>query len=403
MLVCLTVNHRNAPFDLLERLAAGAATVQRSLGEHDAVDGAIVLSTCNRFEVYVDTEHPDAIGMIAEAAGVDHAHLPTAGVLRGEAVARHLFSVSAGLESVVVGEDEISGQVSRALLAARDEGAVSPTLEMLFQRATKTSRGVKARTAIGGAGRSLVRLALELSSSRIADWAATRVLLVGTGQYAATTVVALRDRGAVDIAVHSPSGRAAAFAAKHGLRAHHDLGGALAEADIVITCTSGNDPVVTAPLLQPAHRRLLVDLGLPRNIDPAVAGIEGIELLDLETISLHAPLEALHATDDARRIVGDAVSEFVADAAVAPAVVALRGHVLDTLERELGRSGVTPEIESALRHFAGVLLHGPSVRARELAAQGQAGDFAAGVEAVFGVQATVAEASESEATRLRLA
>lgn len=395
VLACLTVNHRNASFDLLERLSVGAAQLQQTLIEHDAVDGAVVLATCNRFEVYLDTDRADAAQLVAQAVGVDAAELPAAALLRGDAAIRHLFSVSAGLESVVVGEDEISGQVGRALTEAREIGASSPRLEMLFQRATRTSRGVKTRTQLGGAGRSLVRLALELASSRFADWAETRVLLVGTGQYAATTVAALRDRGAEQIAVFSPSGRAEPFALKYGLTATRDLADAAAYADVVITCTSGNDPVLSASTLAPAHRRLLIDLGLPRNIDPDVATVPHIELLDLETIKLHAPLEELNATSDAHELVATAAAEFTAETLAAPSVVALRTHVLGLLDRELQRSGVTPEIEAALRHFAGVLMHGPSVRAREHAASGMADDFAAALDAVFGIDHQIVTRSDS--------
>lgn len=395
MLACLTVNHRNASFDLLERLSVGAAQLQQTLIEHDAVDGAVVLATCNRFEVYLDTDRADAAQLVAEAVGVDAAELPAAALLRGDAAVRHLFSVSAGLESVVVGEDEISGQVGRALTEAREAGASSPRLEMLFQRATRTSRGVKTRTQLGGAGRSLVRLALELASSRFSDWSDTRVLLVGTGQYAATTVAALRDRGAEQIAVFSPSGRAEPFALKYALTATRDLADAAANADVIITCTSGNDSVLSASTLAPAHRRLLIDLGLPRNIDPDVATVPHIELLDLETIKLHAPLEELSATSDAHELVETAAAEFTAEALAAPSVVALRRHVLGLLDRELHRSGVTPEVEAALRHFAGVLMHGPSVRAREHAAAGMSDDFAGALDAVFGIGHQIVTRSDS--------
>ena len=210
------------------------------------------------------------VDIIAEAAGLDPETLRSSATqLNGDEVAEHLFSVSAGLESVIIGEDEISGQVSRALLKARENGSTTPALEKLFQRATKTSRGVKTQTALGGAGRSLVRLALELASSRVADWAEVKVLLVGTGQYAATTVTALRDRGVEQIDVYSPSGRAVPFATKHSLEARTDMAAALADADIVITCTSRAEPVVTPAALE-AGRRLIIDLGLPRNVDPAV-------------------------------------------------------------------------------------------------------------------------------------
>jgi glutamyl-tRNA reductase len=180
-------------------------------------------------------------------------------VLGGGDVVQHLFAVSSGLESVVVGETEISGQVRRALEDARRNGTTTSELERLFQEAAHTSRGVKTRTRIGAAGRSLVRLGLELASSRITDWAQTRVLLVGTGSYAATTIAALRDRGAQHIQVFSPSGRAPWFAAKHDLVAATDLRTAIGTSDVVITCTSSEVPVVEACDLDDGARRIVID------------------------------------------------------------------------------------------------------------------------------------------------
>ncbi|MDM4763313.1 glutamyl-tRNA reductase [Galbitalea sp. SE-J8] len=411
MLLCLTANHRNASFDLLEALSTGAPAAQAALVESgEVVTGAVVLATCNRFEAYLDIDEPltaaravaveTTFEALAAASGVTLDALRSqVTVLDGDDVAHHLFAVTSGLESIVVGEDEIAGQVGRALDAARRGGTTSSALERLFQRASHTSRGVKNRTSLGGAGRSLVRLALELVGSRIADWSATPVLVVGTGQYAATTVAALRDRGVVDIAVFSPSGRGAAFALKHGLRHALELAPAIAAADVVLTCTA--NLAITAADVAPG-RRLIVDLGLPRNVDPGVAGVEGVALLDLETIGLHAPLEQLTATRDARAIVASAAADFAADARIDPAIVALRSHVLGLLETEVARAAKHDEdgrVEQALRHFAGVLLHGPSERGRELARAGEAAAFVTAVEALFGVEVPEAAASVGEAER----
>ncbi|WP_213816063.1 glutamyl-tRNA reductase [Glaciihabitans sp. dw_435] len=403
MLLCLTANHQNASFDLLEKLsfaAPGAATTL--VADSAIVEGAVVLATCNRFEAYLEIDDvlhasenaaANTINTMSAASGVDADALRNVlTVLRGDEVVEHLFAVSSGLESVVVGEDEISGQVRRSLERAREVGTTSSGLERLFQKATQTSRGVKTQTALGGAGRSLVRLGLELATSRVTDWAQTRVLLVGTGQYAATTVVALRDRGVVDISVFSPSGRAQAFALKHELRAQYDLSEAIGASDIVITCTAY--AAVDATVIPNDNRRLIIDLGLPRNVDPAVASLPGVELLDLETISLHAPVEALTAADDARALVGLAAADFAADRSVEPAIVALRSHVFDLLDAEIARArsrGAGDETEAALRHLAGVLLHEPSVRARLLAKEGRANEFVDGLDAVYGVRSALVQ------------
>ena len=406
VLLCLSANHHNASFDVLEKLSIGGPRAAETLvSEGGAVSGAVVLATCNRFEAYLDVVEPldvtsadaieNTVQVISRESGLSAEQLRMSlRILTGDEVAGHLFSVTAGLESIIIGEDEISGQVRRALEQARIAGTTSSALERLFQHAAHTSRGVKNRTALGGAGRSLVRLGLELASSRIVDWSTTPVLIVGTGQYAGTTVAALRDLGANRITVFSPSGRAAKFALRHGLEASVDLRSALADATVVITCTSSAVPVVTTALITPAHRRILIDLGLPRNIDPLVANIDNVDLLDLETVSLHAPIEELTATSDARALVNDAAFEFAARSAEqqsAPAIVALRTHIFDLLEAEISRARTRGDddgrIEAALRHLTGVFLHNPTVRARQLARGGDGRAITEAISTLFGVVA----------------
>ena len=408
VLLCFTSSHRTARFDLLERLERHSAAVGSALRAHDElIAGSVVLATCNRFETYLDVRDAPAgvsdavLESIATAADIPLAELrDSSTIFTGHDVAEHLFAVSSGLESVVVGEGEIAGQVRRALEAARAAGSVTTDLERVFQVASRTSRAVKNGTELSRAGRSIVRLALDLAESRISDWAATRVLLIGTGTYAAASLAAVRARGVIDVSVFSRTGRAAAFAAKHDMDAVplDGLAAAVATADVIITCSIAPSTIVDVNLVSAAHelpgareRRLVIDLGLPRNVDPAVAQVAGNELLDLETISLHAPLEELNAASDARRMVGDAAAEFAARASerdVEPALVALRTYVFDALDAEIARSrhrGDSEATEAALRHLAGVLLHEPSVRARELARDGDARNFVAGIEAVFGI------------------
>ena len=211
VLLCVSASHKTASFELLERLSVPSTPVAPLIAAHDeCVQGAVVVATCNRFEAYVDMDEPvtaavalgiDAtLGAIEAATGVPASELEGSyTVLGGDDVAEHLFSVASGLESVVVGEGEIAGQVRRSLEQARREGTTTPELERLFQRASQTSRRVKNETGIGGEGRSLVRLALDLAESRVSDWAQTRVLLVGTGRFAGASLAALRDRGVTDV------------------------------------------------------------------------------------------------------------------------------------------------------------------------------------------------------------
>ena len=416
MLLCFSSSHRSAALDVVERLERRADEVIARLAEPgEAVNGSVVLSTCNRFEVYLDvhdaapsTRPWDAasepfIDTIADATGLARDDVRASGILlHGEAVAEHVFSVASGLESVVVGEGEIAGQVRRALEGARERGTATRELERVFQLASRTSRGVKNRTELSSAGRSVVRLALDMAQTRITDWARTRVLLVGTGRYAGASLAALRERGVTDVHVYSRTGRAASFAASHDIAAvpADGLERAIADSDVIVACSVAPQVIMDAAMVDAARglpgaleRRLIIDLGLPRNVDPAVGTLTETELLDLETLRAHAPLPELGATDEARMLVDEAVAEYrraSAEDAVTPALVALRRHVFDVLDGEIAwarkRGDTTPETEAALRHLAGVLLHGPSVRARELAAGGRAREFAHAVNALFGVE-----------------
>lgn len=410
VLLCFTASHRTADFELLERLERRAGDVDAALrARTDAFAGAVVLATCNRFEAYLDitdaasADAADlALATIGDATGVAPQDLlASAAVVQGPSVADHLFSVASGLESVVIGEGEIAGQVRRALENARGNGSATSELERLFQTASRVSRDVKNGTKVGSAGRSIVRLALELAESRIADWASANILLVGTGNYAAASLKALRDRGARNVRVWSRTGRAQAFALKHDIQAVQPDGllEAVATSELVVACSFAPAVLVDRELVERASarqdavaHRLVVDLGLPRNVDRDVAQVTGTELLDLETIGLHAPLEDFTATERARSVVAEAAAEFAArgdERSTEPALVALRSHVFGVLEAELERArrrgDSTEQTEAALRHLVGVLLHTPSVRARELSRDGDAEAFIAGVSAVFGL------------------
>lgn len=427
MLLCLSASHKTASFDLLERLSIPADPIAPVIAVHDAcVQGAVVVATCNRFEAYVDMDEPvtaarevgveAALLAIHSATGLTAAELNGSyEVIAGPAVAEHLFAVAAGLESVVVGEGEIAGQVRRSLEDAREAGTTSTELERLFQRASETQRDVKNTTALGRAGRSLVRLGLDLAAARVPNWSLARVLLVGTGTYAAATLAALRERGVTDITVHSPSGRGERFARKHAIDWVEVDGypSAARSAQLIITCTSSEDHVLNAAILQgtarsapnAAPRRLIIDLGLPRNVDPDVATVPNTELLDLETIRLHAPLEELQATATARALVQDAAHRFTVVGerrTVAPAVVALRKRVFEVLEEEIARVRTRDDdgrAEQAMRHLVGRLLHTPTTRAHELAEQGRAEAYLDAMETVFGIRVDEPAASTDESDR----
>lgn len=450
MLLSLSFSLDRAPFELLESLSKRSAEIAAGLDDPTLTAGSVVVATCNRFEVYAETGpgRGDAVlARIAAAAGIEPAELNAVAALATEhETAAHLFAVASGLESAVVGESEIAGQVRRAHDDARDRGTLTHDLEHLFRTATRTSRDVGHRTDIRSAGRSLVRLALRIAESRVPDWRTVRVLLIGTGAYAGATVAALRARGTELIHVYSPSGRAETYAEQHELTVVHagGLGDALASADLVIACTRAEEPVLTAELLRAAagtagtagtaagseadagRPRLLIDLGMPRNIEHAVAELPRVELLDIETIAKHAPVAELTAAAEAQEIVREAAAEFAASRAerdALPALLALRTHVMGILEDELCRAraasgstaGVvagegpaagdpaasagdavstdtdaaadrTADVEAALRRFTGKLLHTPMTRIRTLGREGRVPDAADALETLFGIE-----------------
>jgi glutamyl-tRNA reductase len=409
VLLCVTANHRNTPFETLERLAVDGQQLALAVAAaHDDVRGAFAISTCNRVELYLDVDAPAVKAhalardgferALTTLAGSDgHELASTADVLDDSAAVHHLFSMCAGLDSVAVGEEEIAGQVRRAASLARAVGTSSGRLDHVVQEAIRTARAARAHGDASRTGRSLARLALDLVGSRLADWSSAEVLLIGTGRYATTTVASLRDRGAQRISVYSPTGRAQLFADRHGLAATNDLTAALEQADIVITCTTrlsvGVDDVPAGT------RALVVDLGLPRNVDPGVGALDGIALLDLETIRLHAPLVHWSAEEDARTVVDAAAHSYVTAASVEPAVVALREHVLGVVQQEIDRArarGDDGRVEEALRHLTSVLLHMPSTLARRHAAAGRGDDVVAAVRTLYGLDVSTAEQSRSE-------
>ncbi|WP_194165099.1 glutamyl-tRNA reductase [Pseudactinotalea sp. HY160] len=428
MLVCLSVSFRTAGFDVLDRLT-GAALPAAELLTLPGVRGAVAISTCNRLEAYLDVEAAgeapsssaaeELIGRLARSARIPPATVRAATrLLTRSRVPAHLFAVASGLESVAVGEVEIAGQVRRSAVLARESGTMTPELERLFQMASTTSRRVRTGSGIDAVGRSLIRLALDLAESRIRTWREARIVLVGTGSYARAALVALRERGAGEVDVVSPSGREATMAGRDGAvpRPWERLAHLLAGADLLVTSTVAPatragalpgtapdiGPVVGARLVAQARERtrdplLVVDLGMPANVDAAAGEVSGVELLDLATIARHAPVADLEASARARDEVARATDRFaaaVAEAEATPAILALRDHVDGLVEEELARlrrrGEDSPEAERAVRHFAAMLVHAPSTRARRLAVTEGPDRFAGALGTVFGVEVEAA-------------
>ncbi len=389
MLICLTASHKNTDFPALEALVASdSPDLPIRLADVDGMTGVVVLATCNRFEIYADADD------VASARSSADLALPGAGLLHalsGASAAEHLFGVASGLESVAVGENEIAGQVRRALQSARHAGTATATLERVFATAIEAQREIRRESGLDSTGSSIVKLGLDLACGDI-DWSASRVLLVGTGRFAVATLEQLRRRGAHRIAVWSPSGRGSGFAYSQGVPVVGDESVAqeLANADVIVTCSAARTYVV-APTDLPATRdRIVLDLGMPRNVDPTVRDVPGTSVVDLDDIGKHAPHGNLTSTAQAREAVRTWAEGYerslTADLA-GPAIGTMRTYVADALEAELARvrlRGTEAEqaaVEHALRHFAGALLHSPTIRARALASDPHLADV---VAALFG-------------------
>jgi len=413
VLVSFVASHRNRDLALLEQLSVGADTLGTTVVTSPSVAGAVVLPTCNRFEVYLDASDVPAAREALVAALTQTSPLAAHEVdaaletFEGDDAVRHLLSVATGLESMVVGEREISGQVRRAHADARAGAHLSPHLDKLFQSALRTSRVVASSTGLGTSGRSVVSVALDLADTTV-SWPGARVVVIGTGALADAAVGAMQGRGAAVAGVYSPSGRAAEFAVAHGIEAlsADDLPGAVRGADVVLACSGGEGLVLTADDVRTAREGLaspltVIDLALERDVDPAVRDLRGITVVDLTSVGAQAPEESVTAIEAARAIVAHAVARFDdASRTLDPAVVALREHVFGLLEREVARlrpaAGASADAvakadaaEAALRHFAKTLLHVPTVRAREHAAAGEQERYLAAIRALYGIDVAV--------------
>ncbi len=421
VLFALVASHQNVDLNTVARLSTGALGLSEDMVRNGRLRGAVTLSTCNRLELYGELEPspgasaPDAVADVRAAlaeqigarSGLDPEFVADVLVPRTDAeAARHLFTVVSGLESAVVGEREITGQVRRALNEARTAGTVSGSLVRLFEGAARTARKVGTQTTLGERGRSIVSVALDLADDVTAGtWASRRALVFGTGAYAGATMAALRDRGCADIEVWSGSGRAVPFTENRGGTPvpEDGLAEALERADVVIGCSGGAAPMGASAF--PPGPRTVVDLALTRDFDPAVADLPGVELISLESVRVAAPEETRESVEAATGIVERAAQEFAADQSgrdMDAAIVALRRHTMAVLDAELekvtahhGCTAAKEQIELAMRRMVRSLLHTPTVRARELAAQGRQDEYITGLEALYGIEVPASPAGDA--------
>src|SRR5919205_1334138 len=422
---------RGSGLEFLARLGSGPVRITSELiGGVDGVAGAVVLSTCNRFEVYCEVAadaEPDAtrnrvLAVISTCSGVSAAELGRAlDCLLSTAMTEHLFSVGAGLDSAVVGEREIAGQLRRSLASAQEAGTASGALVRLFQAASRAAREVGSQTALGGAGRSMVSVAMDLALSRLGrqDLSGLSVVVIGTGAYAGSTLALLAAKSCPAVSVFSWSGRAESFASARGATGltSEDLPAAIRGADVVIGC-SGRGPRLGPEDFRTfrrgaAHPLVVVDLALSRDFPPEVGELPGLDLIRLEHVLRASPREQTDVVRQAGELVRQAAARFEDDRKARildPAIVALREHMQSVLAGEVARvknqhgcTATSEAVEFALRRAGRPLLHVPPPPAPELAPAGRQDEYTAALETLFGLDLTAAamETGTAEAETLQ--
>ena len=409
-LYVLGINHRSAPLEVRERVAVAPDRQPDALADLIAQAGvaeAVLVSTCNRTEVYFRGETEETVRAWLESgaakSGVELArHLYCHA---DDAAVRHAFRVAAGLDSMVVGEPQILGQVKQALRTAEGAGATGPALQALFQKAFSVAKQVRTETALGEQSVSMAAAALKLAQNVFGDLARTQVLLVGVGEMvelAATYFAAQQPRALV--VANRTAARGEEFAQRFAARAIAlaELPARLAEFDIVVTGTASSLPIIGKGLVESAlkarRRRpiFIVDFAVPRDVEAEVATLEDVFLYtidDLGTIVQAGLQSRSAAVDEAERIVEREVAEFrgrVESRGAAPAIVGLRRRADQYREAELAKArqrlarGDDPQavVEALARGLANKFLHHPS-QALSHAAEGERDVLARAIELLY--------------------
>lgn len=424
------LSHRSAPVSVLEKAALTGGTVTKLLQDAASAEHlaeAVVLATCNRVEVYAEAGRFHA--GLAETSELlaRHTGLPLDGLTphlyvhyEQRAVA-HLYAVSCGLESMVVGEGQILGQVRTALSQAQELGAAGRVLNELFQQALRVGKRAHTDTDIDHASQSIVGVGLGLLDR---TFAGARVLVIGAGSMSALAAATLRRTGVAELVIANRTyeraerladqlgGRAVPLESTDGAGVSVQLEAAFAAADLVVSCTGADGVVLTADLVRRASagraagRPLaIMDIALPRDVDPAVREIPNVTLVDLEAISDTGAAKAgVSSVDAVRHIIAEEVSVYTAvqrTAQVVPTVVALRSMAAELVDAELSRLETRlpelghqdrAEIAQTVRRVVDKLLHAPTVRVKELAGQPAGRDYAEALRELFDLDLARVEA-----------
>ena len=397
--VVIGLNHRSTPLDLLERMTIGDAALPKAL--HDLisrtdVSEAVVLSTCNRTEVYAVAErfhgaYQDIRDFLAEVAFLapedfsDHLYVH----YDAEAVAQ-LFGVAAGLDSAVLGESEILGQVKHAWEQAREEGAAGPTLNLLFRHALEAGKRARTDTAIGRHTTSVSQAAVAMAADRLGGLEGCTGLVLGAGEMGEAMALGLAKAGTELIVANRTQDTAVALAERTRGRVIRlaDVPAQLADVDVLLTSTGAPSPLLEADELQPviaarAGRPLLiVDVAVPRDVDPAVGELAGVTLLDMDDLRTFAAAGTAARSGEVagvRTIIDEELERYLGASSareVAPMIVSLRDRAEEVRQSEIQRFRTRLgdlddrqlDVIDALTHgIIAKLLHEPQLALRDAA------------------------------------
>lgn len=428
MLVALRATHEHLDLGVLDALTRGSEHLPHVIEQLNAqaaaspatgpggdaedaatvapIEGWVVISTCNRLEVYLDARRfHDGVDVAARAVAATSGLsaeqvslcLETA---MGAPVAEHLYEVTAGLRSIVLGEAEIAGQMRTAFERARAAGHTTALLNDLFQIGFRFAKQVATQTPVGAAGRSGVAIALDRAARLTGQLDRADVLVIGTGAYARLGVAELVRRGARSVRVHSASGRAVAFAERQGVEAitAAQLPQVLREADLVLAC-SGRGTSLFPELFLGAGPTLILDLALHSDLHPLVRHLADVEVLDLTDLTIDADDESTSVIAEARAIITEGVEHFRSRQEfrrVDPAMAALRRAVDTATGAEVARlrrdsPGTADDVEHSIRRILAKVMHSPTARARRLAEEGHADEVVDAFHTIFGIDIRTAD------------
>jgi glutamyl-tRNA reductase len=441
-------NFRSAPLELLERLTVDPEKRPKALAgllDLEHVHEAVIVSTCNRVEVYT------AISRFHSAAGDVRRFLADLHGLAVEELAdhlydyyeeravQHLFAVAAGVDSMVVGEAQILSQVREAFQAAQAERTVGPVLSSLFARAIKVGRRARSETAIGAGMASTVTVALRIAASQLDGLAGRRALLVGAGSLARLAGRALREAGAAELVVanRTPATGAALARELGGKAVPLDrVADELAVADLMVAATAGPTPTVTTATVAEALARraraeaeaertgppgppgspgpgsptrptplVVLDLGVPRDVQPEVRGLPGVVLADLDALRavLETDEEPRREVERVRALIAQETAAYLGgqrEARLAPTIRALRARAEQVRQQELAKASARlaglderqrAAVEAVTRGLVNKLLHDPMVRGKTLAARPDGDLYVGALRELYGLDPSPAD------------